>query len=45
LQSTPSLVATPVWGAATGTFVVANGRNHLIVSPPVGNRYYRLYHP
>ncbi|HWV98497.1 MAG TPA: hypothetical protein VNZ64_02275 [Candidatus Acidoferrum sp.] len=33
---------TTSWSPATGTFSVVNGQNQVIVSPPIGNQFYRL---
>jgi hypothetical protein len=39
-------LATTTWEALTNPPVVVNGERQVTVSPPVGNRYYRLkYQP
>ena len=33
---------TTLWGNVTATVTVVNGQNQVIVSPPIGNAFYRL---
>jgi hypothetical protein len=44
LQSATNLVS-PNWVGAVGTVILTGGENQLLVSPPTGNRFYRLSHP
>src|SRR5438445_1016578 len=44
LQTTVNL-ATPNWVVAPGTPITVGGEKQLVVSPPVGNRFYRLSYP
>jgi hypothetical protein len=35
----------PNWGPVTNAVVPVNGENQVIISPPIGNRFYRLKNP
>jgi hypothetical protein len=44
LQQNPTVGTTNWSGVTNGVFVVGS-ENQVIISPPVGNRFYRLNHP
>jgi hypothetical protein len=44
LQENPA-AGTLSWTAITNQINVVGSENQVIVSPPAGNRFYRLYHP
>ncbi|HSU56971.1 MAG TPA: hypothetical protein VLT36_23210 [Candidatus Dormibacteraeota bacterium] len=44
LQQTPSLSAQ-TWGAVTNPITVVGSENQVIISPPAGNKFYRLKSP
>jgi hypothetical protein len=44
LLECPLLGATN-WTGVTNPVDVVSGQNQVTVSPPIGNRYYRLFHP
>jgi hypothetical protein len=37
--------ALPGWSNTTNAVTQAGGQNQIVVTPPTGNRYYRLFHP
>jgi len=45
LQQNTSLAFPAGWSNTTDTVTQAGGQNQIIVGPPTGNRYYRLFHP
>ncbi len=45
LQQNTNLLIAAGWVNATNTVNVVGSENQIIVSPPTGNRYYRLYLP
>ena len=44
LQQNSNLVST-VWSPVTNAVNVVGSENHVIISPPAGNRYFRLFKP
>jgi hypothetical protein len=44
LQQDPTLGNTN-WTAVTNAVAVVSGENQVTISPPVGNRFFRLFHP
>jgi hypothetical protein len=38
-------LGTTNWAAATNGIAVVGSENQVIVAPPIGNRFYRLFHP
>jgi hypothetical protein len=44
LQQNAAL-GTPGWGSVTNTATVVGSEKHVIVTPPTGNRFFRLFHP
>jgi hypothetical protein len=44
LQQNSNLVST-VWSGVTNTVNVVGSENQVIISPPAGNRYFRLFKP
>ena len=44
LQQNSNLVST-VWSGVTNVPIVVGSENHVIISPPAGNRYFRLFKP
>jgi hypothetical protein len=44
LQQNTNLVST-AWSGVTNSVNVVGSENQVIISPPSGNRYFRLFHP
>jgi hypothetical protein len=44
LQQNAAL-GTPSWGSVTNTPTVVGSEKQVIVTPPTGNRFFRLFHP
>jgi hypothetical protein len=44
LQQNTNLVST-AWSGVTNSVNVVGSENQVIISPPAGNRYFRLFHP
>jgi hypothetical protein len=42
---TNSILSTSSWIGYGGTINTANGTNSVIMAPPTGNLYFRLYNP
>jgi len=40
-----NIVETTNWVSVTNSVIVVGAENQVIISPPAGNRFYRLFHP
>ena len=45
LQQNTSLALPGGWSNATNAVTQAGGQNQILVAPPIGSRFYRLFHP